>query len=95
MLSAVGVDGSSEVFAVGLYSAISFQVLATGVTTGADVLIEVSEDNVSYKTYHTFAIVANGVHTLSISGEAVLHIRATIENFVDGVFTVKFVARGE
>ena len=95
LLSAVGVDGSSVVKAVGIYDAISFQVKATGVTTGADVLIEVSEDGVTFMTYHTFNIVANGNHFCSIEGEAVAHVRTTVDNWTDGAYTVTLFARGE
>ena len=95
LLSAVGADGSSVVKSVGIYSALSFQVIATGVTNGADVLIEVSEDGTNFTTYKTFAIVANGVHMCSISGEAILNVRATVDNWVDGAYTVTLVTRGE
>lgn len=95
MLSAVGVDGSSIVKSVGIYDAISFQVIAAGVTNGADVLIEVSEDGTNFNTYHTFNIVATGKHWCSISDEAVTHVRVTVDNWVDGAYTVTLVARGE
>lgn len=94
LLSAVVANGSSDVKSVGIYDTVSFQVVATAVTTGANVLIEVSEDGTNFKTYHTFAIVTNGTDIYSIAHERILFARTTISGYTDGTYTVTLVAGG-
>lgn len=72
---------------------VTVHIVATDVTSGATVSLESSLDGVNYTTIETVPLTDNGVTEKVLTGVH-KHIRANISEYVDGTYSVLFLARG-
>lgn len=72
---------------------VTLHIVASGVTDGGTVNIESSLDGTNYALLETVAITSDGTHEKVLTGVH-KHIRASVSDYVDGTYSVLFLARG-
>jgi hypothetical protein len=90
LLSAVTATGAGAVKDLGLRTldGIRWWILASAVTTGGTVKIQVSNDGTNWADAATQAVSANGLLTGTVSGPF-RYLRANLSARTDGTYTVK------
>jgi hypothetical protein len=90
LLSAVTATGAGSTIDLGLRTldVIRWWILASAVTTGGTVKIQVSNDGTNWADAATQAVAANGLLTGTVSGPF-RYIRGNLTARTDGTYTVK------
>jgi hypothetical protein len=92
LLSAVVVDGAGTALQLDngrSYERLRWYVIASAVTTGATVTIEVSPDGTNWAVAATSAVSATGVTSGTIDSPFA-YVRAKVASRTDGTYTVKY-----
>jgi hypothetical protein len=88
ILDGVGATGASTDYDVQNYVDKTFYIVASGVTTGATVLIQTSPDNSNWSTISTNVVTGNGTTEIAVTGMFHRFIRANVSSWTDGAYTV-------
>lgn len=89
-LIAVSANTTGSSVSTADYNKLTFHIIATSVTFGADVLIQSSNDGANWVTINpsTKTITSTGNSENAFSDIKYKYVRAAVENYVDGTYTV-------
>lgn len=92
LLDAVTATGDSAVVDVSNYNKLTFHEIASGVSTGAALVLRHSLDNTNFAVVNSGDITANGVTEVAISDRKYKYVKANIASRTDGTYSVLMLA---